>query len=167
MLISIYKNCGDESNLMLSDSFLELDAGSIDNFQSSTESPDHQDSIRPEPSDSSKSKDTLSTELESGEEEEREQSTRVSSTESQSIKVSESSRKLDPTDLLPRRRLVESALTSESSTPTGLVKMPPTNSSRLSALIQTILASRRMPELTGSFQRSTIEEKSEVLLQPV
>lgn len=119
MLISIYKNCGDESNLMLSDSFLELDAGSIDNFQSSTESPDHQDSIRPEPSDSSKSKDTLSTELESEEEEEREQSTRVLSMVSQSITVSESKRRPDPTEMLLKKRLDASAPTLEFSTLTG------------------------------------------------
>merc|ERR1712086_33440 len=109
--INIFKNSGERSNLMLSDSSLESDMGSTDNFQSSIRFKDHQDWTRPEPSDSSKSKDTLSIELESEEVEEREPSTRVSSMVSQSMEVLESSRKPDPTDLLLKRRLVESAPT--------------------------------------------------------
>ena len=119
MPTSTCKNCGEESNLMLSDLSSESDAGSIDNFQLSTESKDHQDSTKLEPSDSSKSKDTLSTELESEEEEEREQSTRVSFTVSQSIWVSESKRRPDPTEMSLKKRSVENAQTSEFSTHTG------------------------------------------------
>ena len=111
MLTNTSKNFGERSNLMLSDSSSELDAGNIDNSQSSTRSEDHQDSIRPELSDSNKSKDTPSTELESEEEVEREQSTRVPSMVSQFISVSESSRRLDPTDQLVRRRSAEDAPT--------------------------------------------------------
>merc|ERR1712070_184457 len=106
---------------MLSDSFSELDAGNTDNSLLSTRSKLHPDWIKPEPSDSNKSKDTLSTELESEEVEEREQSTRVSSMVSQSMEVLESSRRPDPTDLLLKRRLVEDAPTWESLTLTGLV----------------------------------------------
>merc|ERR1712166_214298 len=109
--INICKNSGEESNLTLSDSSLELDAGSTDNFQSCTESLDHLDLIRLELSDSSKSKDTLSTELESEEEEERELSIRVLSTVNQSILVSENKRKLDPTEMSLKRRLEEDAKT--------------------------------------------------------
>jgi hypothetical protein len=76
---NIFKNSGERSNLMLSDLSLESDAGSIDNFQSSTRFKDHQDWTRPEPSNSSQSKDRLSTELESEELVEREPSMRVSS----------------------------------------------------------------------------------------
>merc|ERR1711935_1217976 len=101
--------------------------GSTDNSQSSTRLADHPDSTRQEPSDSSKSKDTSYTESESEEEEERGPSIRVPFTVSQFIRVSPSSRRLDRTDLLPRRRLVEDAPTWESSTLIGLVKMPPTN----------------------------------------
>merc|ERR1711865_687652 len=82
---NIFKNSGERSNLMSLDSSLESDAGSTDNFQSSIRSKDHPDWIRPEPSDSSKSKDTLSTELESEEVEERELSIRVSFMVSQSM----------------------------------------------------------------------------------
>jgi hypothetical protein len=64
---------------MASDSSLESGAGSTDSFQSSTSFKDHQDWTRPEPSDSSQSKDRLSTELESEEVAEREPSTRASS----------------------------------------------------------------------------------------
>merc|ERR1711865_171832 len=109
--INIYKNFGEESNLMLSDSCSESDAGSTDNSPLSTESLDHLDSTRPELLDSNKSKDTLSTELESEEEEEREQSIRVLFMVSQSISVSESKRKLDPTEMLLKRRLEEDAKT--------------------------------------------------------
>merc|ERR1712060_80336 len=59
-------------------------------------------------------------------------------------------------------RLVENAPTSESSTPTGLVKTLPTNSSRLSALIQTTPPSRKTQESTGSFLKNTTKESSEV-----
>merc|ERR1711865_995596 len=159
---NIFKNSGERSNLMSLDSSLESDAGSTDNFQSSIRSKDHPDWIRPEPSDSSKSKDTLSTELESEEVEERELSIRVSFTVSQSMEVSRSSRKLDPTDPSLRRRLVENAPTSESSTPIGLVKTLPTNSLRSSALIQTIMPSRKTQESTGSFLKNTTKENSEV-----
>merc|ERR1711957_13358 len=164
---NIFKNSGERSNLMSLDSSLESDAGSTDNFQSSIRSKDHQDWIRPEPSDSSKSKDTLSTELESEEVEERELSIRVSSMVSQSMEVSESSRKLDPTDPSLRRRLVENAPTSESSTPIGLDKTLPTNSLRSSALIQTIMPSRKTQESTGSFLKNTTKENSEVSPPPV
>ena len=111
MPTNTFKNFGERSNLTASDSSLELDAGSIDNFQSSTRSEDHQDSIRPELSVSNKSKDTPSTELESEEEVEREPSTREPFTVSQFMEVSESSRRLDPTDQLVRRRLEEDAPT--------------------------------------------------------
>ena len=111
MPTNTFKNFGERSNLTASDSSLESDAGSIDNFQSSTRSEDHQDSIRPELSDSNKSKDTPSTELESEEEVEREPSTREPFTVSQFMEVSESSRRLDPTDQLVRRRLEEDAPT--------------------------------------------------------
>merc|ERR1711998_537098 len=77
--------------------------------------------------------------------------------------VSESSRKLDPTETLLRRKLVEDAQTPEYLTHTGLDKTPPTNSSKLSALIQTIRPSEETPELTGSALKSTTKENSEVL----
>merc|ERR1711957_17421 len=105
------KNSGEESNLTLSDSCSESDAGSTDNSLSCTEFKDHLDSTRPELLDSNKSKDTSSTELESEEEEEREQSTRVSFMVNQSISVSESKRKLDPTETSLKRRLEEDAKT--------------------------------------------------------
>merc|ERR1711865_863178 len=109
--INIYKNFGEESNLTMSDSCSESDAGSTDNSLSCTESLDHLDSTRPELLDSNKSKDTSSTDAESEQEEEREQSTRVSFMVNQSISVSESKRKLDPTETSLKRRSVEDAKT--------------------------------------------------------
>merc|ERR1711934_400787 len=124
--------------------------GSTDNSLSSTRSPDPQDSTRPELLDSSRSRDTSSTDAESGEVEEREQCTRVASTESQSIRVSESSRRLDLTDLSPRRRSEDTAPTSESSTLTGLVRTPLKSSSRSSALTPLTTPSDATQESTGS-----------------
>ena len=74
-------------------------------------STDLQDSTRLEFVDSRPNKVTSFTELESEEEEEREQSTRVLFMVNQFIKVSESSRKLDLTDQLLKRRLEEDAPT--------------------------------------------------------
>jgi hypothetical protein len=76
---NIFENSGESGNLMALDLFLESDAGSTDSFHSSTSFKDHQDWTRPEPSNSSQSKDRLSTELESEELVEREPSMRVSS----------------------------------------------------------------------------------------
>jgi hypothetical protein len=136
----------------------ELDAGNTDNFQSSTKSKNHQDSTKLELLDSRPSKVTLSTELESEEEEEREQSTRVPFMVNQSIKVLENSRKPDPTDLLLKRRLEEDAATLEFLTHTGLDKTPPTNSLKLSALTQHTKLSSKTQELTGLSQKSTTKE---------
>merc|ERR1712216_348604 len=95
---------------------------------------------------------------ESEEEEEREQFTRELFMVSQSIKVSESSRKLDPTDLLLKRRLAEDVQTREFSTHTGLVKMPLTNSSKLSVLIHLTEPLEETQESTGFALKSTIRE---------
>merc|ERR1711953_1668170 len=130
VLTNTFKNSGEGSNLMGSDLSSESDAGSTDNFQSCISAKDHQDSTRLESSDSRPNKVTSFTESESEEEEEREQFTRELFMVSQSIKVSESSRRPDPTDQLPRRKLVEDAQTWEYSTHTGSVKTPLTNSSR-------------------------------------
>jgi len=147
--------------------YWELDVGNTDNSQLSTKLLDHQDLIRLELLDSSKSKDTPSTDAESEEEEEREQSTRELFLVNQSIKVLENKRKQDHTEILLKKKLVENVQTWEFSALTGLVKMPLTNSSKLFALIQVIMPLRKTPKSTGLFLKNTTKESLEVLLQLV
>jgi len=156
------KNFGRRNNQTLWDSFSVWEPGNTDNSQPSTESQSHLAQIKPEDWDTKLNKESSFKESELEEVAERNQSPRVLSTVSQPARELPSSNTRETTVLSLKKELAEDSVLSVSSTHTGLLKTPLTNSTKSSSSTHTTMPSETTQDLTGSPSQSTREENSEV-----
>jgi hypothetical protein len=153
------KNYGKRSNQIFSVSSSESVPGNTDNFHPSTDAVVHPVPIRLTDLDTRDPKVSSFTAPVSDVVAASETSVKVLFSVSPSTTVSVKSRKSRLTRVSLKTVLVASAQISVFSTLTGLVRMPPSNSTKSFSLTPTTRPSDVTQELTGSAQANTDTEK--------
>merc|ERR1712178_225077 len=159
-------NFGERSKVMSCNTSSDFDLGTSDNCQLSTELADHLDRRRPDSWATKPSKVTLSTESEHGEVAESDSPQRVPPTVNQSTRELTWGNSSDESNLSPKNEPVKLWAVSELSTATGLLKTPPTSTTKSLWLTHSTKSSDEMPICNGSPNQSTNTENAKASPAP-